>query len=101
MHKLRYVEEVRESAPATKSNIMSIQPCDMFLSNRVMMSKAPTVITLRPSASKGDYQCELAANLQFLTDLQMATQFMTTELLINLFKNKILRGPHKQIVICV
>jgi hypothetical protein len=66
-------KEYEALPPTTKSNIRSIQSlCELFLGNKVTMSKAPTAMTLRPTASKGGYASELEANLQFLTNLQLA-----------------------------
>jgi hypothetical protein len=83
--KLRYAEmamsenlkkEYEALPPTTRRCIDSIQTlCDLFLSNKVTMSKAPTMMTLRPAAIQGD---ELAANLQFLTNLQLANGYSAT-----------------------
>jgi hypothetical protein len=86
--KLRYAElamsenlrkEYEALPPATRDRIDTIQSlCDLFLCNKVTMSKAPTVMTLRPTASNGHLPSELAANLQFLTNLRLANGYSST-----------------------
>ena len=88
LYKLKYAElamsddlrkEYETLPSATKRNIKTLNNlCKLFLINRVMMAKAPTIMTLNPvKSNKGD-KGDLAENLQFLTNLGQAEGFETT-----------------------
>jgi hypothetical protein len=65
-------EELRkqyDSLPhMTRGRITSIELlCDIFLSNKVTISKVQTVMTVRPTASKGTLESELAVGRKVIT----------------------------------
>jgi hypothetical protein len=66
-----------DALPAsTKDRIQTIQQlCELFLSNRVMLAVASSILSLTPTPSSGGDPADLAANLQYLTNVEHTTGF--------------------------